>query len=142
MQEPSGRYTHRCVERARGGRHPRRPLARLAEPVEPWAFTDRDLSWAVVTYVWGLPRQPVPGSHPDDVRRWSGSHAEPLLEVVLEYLELAYRLPDWTADTPEAAEERVAGLLEGDPFLTRQAARSLAAWSVHTWLSWAPEPSP
>src|SRR5690348_5670536 len=48
---------------------------------------------AVVAYVWGEPRQGEPGDHRDAV-------PDELFELVALYLELAYRLPDWSRHTP------------------------------------------
>lgn len=114
-----------------------RAIRGLEHPADPWSQIDQVMvNQAVVTYVWGLPRQAVPGDHADDVRRWFGRTAGPLLSIVAGYLEAAFEMPD-------GDRERIADGLRGDhPELSRDAARSLAAWAVHTWSTVTPEPLP
>jgi hypothetical protein len=100
-------------------------VRRVAEPVPPWEIEAEAFNAAVVTYVWGLPRQDVPGDHPDDVRRWHGSHAEWLLAAIASYRETAAGLPG-----DAAAIARV--LRVESPMLSRDAADSLAAWAVRS----------
>jgi hypothetical protein len=119
-----------------------RAIELAARPVDPWTLIDgAAVSTAIVTYVWGLPRGAVPGDHRDEVRRWYGARAEPCLALIAGHLEDAYRIPDWSTDTPEDAAERIVREVRAThPDLTDDAARSLAAWAVHAWTEWYAEP--
>lgn len=90
---------------------------------------------AVVTYVWGDPPQPEPGDHRDAI-------PDGRFELVAHYLELAYRMPDWSRDSPESAAALIEReLLRRHVELTEDAASSLAAWAVHAWTTWPGNPA-
>jgi hypothetical protein len=110
----------------------RREIAALQWPTSPWVGVDaKALNVAVTTFVYGLERQPVPGSHEAAVRSRFGSRSGPLLELLRECLDLALRIADEVPDAGDGTAAEVARRVrEARPDLGEDAAASLAAWAL------------
>ena len=106
-------------------------LERLARPVDPNAgITPQATNLAVLTYVYGIPRQDVPGDHRVAVGTRFGGSAAALQWSVDRLLELAAGLRDEAADAGgDPGEAVVRELRERYPDMSADAAHALSAWA-------------
>jgi hypothetical protein len=104
----------------------RREIARLRQPVDPSVgLTPVATNQAVLMYVYGFPRQDVPGDHRDAVTARFGMTAPLLLERVDDLLAQAALLRD-RHGAGDALERHLG---EQNPILTPAAAGALSAWA-------------
>lgn len=110
----------------------RREIARGQQPVDPGVgLTPVATNQAVVMYVYGFPRQDVPGDHRDAVTSRFGMTAPLLLERVDDLLAQATLLHDShdSHDSHGAGDTLERHLVEQNPILTPAAAAALSAWA-------------
>ena len=110
-------------------------LERLARPVDPNAgITPQATNLAVLTYVYGIPRQEVPGDYRDAVHSRFGSSGPALLWSVDRLLQEAAGIRDAGGDPAAVARQ----LRERYPEMSADAAHALSAWAA----SRRPDPGP
>jgi hypothetical protein len=109
-----------------------RALERLRRPVDPRVgLTPEATSLAVLIYVYGIPRQDVPGDHRDDVRYRFGTTAPLLLDRVDHLLREATRIRDLPRERGDDAGAAIVRHLTAEyHVLTTDAASALATWAV------------
>ena len=106
-------------------RQERGEIASLRRPVDPAVgLTPQATNQAVVMYVYGFPRQDLPGDHRDAVTARFGMTAPLLLERIDDLLAEATRLRDL-----HPGDALPDALAREHPILTPAAANALSSWA-------------